>query len=121
MKYSYSTNEENYEGEFDTPEEAAQACFAENPDHHVCWVGEAVRPQPENFIDGDLLIEHIMEQDEFSGDWAEAWPEATKEQKADLDERLKNMFLEWMDAHDLRPSFWNIENPKQFENPNVEE
>lgn len=119
MTYSYSINEENYDGQYDTPEEAAQACFHEYPDREACWVGEAVRPQPEHLITASDVIEHILNfEDQFGWEGAD-WPEASKQELADLDARLTKVMEEWMDAHDLRPKFWNIENARVFKREDI--
>lgn len=107
MSFSYSFNEEDFHGDFNTREEAAKEAFAEDPEINVCWTGENVTPIPENFINAQVLIENIQCQDEFSGEWAENWPDETKEQLEELEKEIQKVFAAWLDKHSLRPAFFN--------------
>lgn len=108
MPFSYSFDEESYSGEYDTREEAAQEAFTERPEAESCYVGESKTPIPENYFTADDIIEVIQNQDDFLGEWAEDWPEANKEQRAELTEQLRSVFSAWLDKHNLRPSFFNV-------------
>jgi len=109
--YSFSRNEENYHGEFETREGAIEKAKAEGLKRF--WTGENVTPDPLDYIDGCDIVENIVCQDEFSGDWAEGWPMTTKEQDEELTEMLRAAFKAWMDKHGLHPTFWNVENVQE--------
>lgn len=109
--YSLSRDEEHYHGEFETREGAIEEAKSEGLKRF--WTGENVRPDPTDFIDGSDVIERIVCQDEFTGDWADGWPEATKEQEAELTGMLRAAFNLWMEKHGLGPKFWNVENVQE--------
>ena len=117
MKYSYSLNDENFTGEYDSPMAAAIEGFLEERDHYdgdVIFVGEISDPVPEAYIDADVILEHITCQDAFLGDHAEGWPEASKEQLEELEKELRAVFIAWMERHDLRPTFWYVNNSRKI-------
>lgn len=114
MKYSYSTDEEHFTGQFDSAEEAATVGFSET-EENTLFVGESVRPTPpedHNFV--DLIIEHVQCQDEYQGDWAENWPDATDAQKEEFEADIRRVFAAWLDKHSLRPAFWTVANVKEY-------
>lgn len=114
--YSYSYDEERYNGTFDTPEEAAQAGFNENDDAESVFVGTNIPPpQPETFIDSDTLILRVKEQEEYNEDWSESWPRVTKDQLDKLTTSLREVFGKWLDEHDQRPAFFTVEKVKQYD------
>ena len=115
MKYAYSHCQEDYHGQFDTPEEAAAAGFDDADSDH-CWVGECHPPtQPEDHIDADLLIEHVSCQDEYNCDWSSDWYAGTSDQEQELTRELRSVFAAWLDRHSLRPGFYMIENAKRYD------
>ena len=120
-KYSYSTDEENYHGEYDSVEAACDGATEEiEADENVVgrhfWVGEQVEPPaPESYWEADLWLEHVACQDEYSGDWADGWDgNSTNEQRAELEAEVRAVMANWLDKYDLRPKFWNIVNPRKF-------
>lgn len=114
-KWSYSRDEEQYFCEFDTKEEAIEALGGEG------WVGRCVPPEEvEKLIDADLILERIQDHDEYSGEWADGWPDCTKEQRDDLTASIQRAFGDWIDRHKLRPKFYNID-PRSIEKINCEQ
>lgn len=107
-QYGFSLDEERYHGFHDSREEAVIAAFEYDPDAKECFTGEIEVPIPENCLSADTLIEDIQCQDEFSGEWAQDWPNNTEDQLKELEENLQKVFGEWLDKHDLRPKFYNI-------------
>lgn len=115
-KYAYSYNEENYQGDCDSREAAAAEAFAEDPEATVIWVGEVVPPpQPEGYWDAEDWIEHVAIQDEYATHWGEDWDGSTKEQRQELETEVRAVLAAWLDRHDMRPTFFNIDNPKKVE------
>lgn len=118
--YSYSFDEENYTGEFDSIDEAIEEARDEADGRDFVYVGKAVRPDPLNFIDGQEVIERIAEADEFCTEWGQGWPEANTEQIAELTEAFHAAFKAWMDKHNLHPTFWNVENAQKYNLANMD-
>ncbi len=110
--YSWSDNQDQYHGEFATREEAIIEGFAES-DHDLIWTGENRSPNPLVGIDGEDVIERVINADDFCVDAAEGWPMRTQEQEDDLTEMLRAAFKSWMDKYNLRPTFWIVENVRQ--------
>jgi hypothetical protein len=111
-KYSFSRDEEHYQGEYDSVAEA----MAEAEGGESLWVGVNVSPPPpEHFFDLDDWIEKVCVQDEYSGHWAEGYlSNATKPQREELEVAVQKVIGEWLDRHDLRPKFWNVADPVQY-------
>lgn len=98
-KYCFSTNEERFEGEYDTRQEAIDEGF-ECTDNDSILTGVA---KPFEFSIADVVIYKLQEMAyEKAGDVSEDWlrkvsPEAQK----DLDEAIKA----WLKRHNLEPKF----------------
>lgn len=118
-KFSVSHREDGgYFGEFDTREEAVFEEFSSEQDELSdeewkqlgCWVGEITPPRcPSSYIDANYVLEHIACQDEYCVDWAENWPNSSKEQEDELTAEFQRVFLTWMEKHNLKPKFFNVE------------
>ena len=113
--YSYSFDEELYDGTFSSVEEAVEAAFNEYPSRNVVWVGENYQPHAEGYIDADLVIEHITCQDEYCVDGADGWPDASKEQLQELTDALQKVVGDWLDKHKLRERFFLVQNVQRIE------
>lgn len=112
-KWGFSLDEEEYQGVFDSIEEAkaeavkeaiASAC---NTEQEIIVAQYRKVTDPEVYVDADLLLEHSGCQDEYGGDWGQTWPGETKEQNQELTEIIQKAYAEWLDRHDLRPK-WGI-------------
>lgn len=117
MQYSYSTNEERYHGDFPTPEAAADEGFAENEEADVIFVGENRIPMPEDCIDGNDVIESVQNHEDFLTEFAEDWHGVSKERREELTNAIRKTFGEWIDKHGLRPTFFTVDNVKEFRRP----
>lgn len=119
-KYTYSTNEEEYSGEYDTPEEAAKECFEQDDDCQACRVGEAVKPELSGGICARKIIDDIIEnrEDEYSGEWAEAWSSMMAKLPNEVYEELNGALAAavdaWVKKHGLEATFFNVENAKTY-------
>lgn len=104
-KYGYSSNGEEFYGDFDSPEAAADEGI--NEEGGSCVVGMFSAPcTPEGCIDAGLILEQVACQDDYCvGDWGSDWPESNKEQEQELTESLRAVFAAWLDKHNLRPTF----------------
>jgi hypothetical protein len=117
-KFSYSFNQENYHGDFETREEAIAEAEAEAVHGGATrfWTGEQVKPwQPEDIWEAYDWLEDVSCQDEYSIDAAEGWDESTKEQREELEAEVRKVMAAWLDRHDLRPKFWLIENVQEHQ------
>lgn len=108
--FSYSLNGELYTGRFETKEEAAyeakNAIEESGLEQETFTVGEADSPvAPESFWDAEQWIEHVACQDDYSHDAADDWDESTKEQREELEAKVRPILAEWLDRHKLRPTF----------------
>lgn len=114
-KYSFSRNEEIYEGTFDSLEAVCDEAAANLGVGATFWVGEQQSPMPpENLWDAELWLEHVACQDDYSGECAEDWGRATKMQRQELEDQIRPILAAWLDRHRLRPNFWTIANPRRF-------
>ena len=111
--YSLSTDEENYNGQYDSIEEAiVEAIQCGNG---IFWVGLCVKPPaPEGYFDAQSYFEHVSDQDEYMGDWGKNWLVSTREQDRELEAEVAAVIGKWLDRHNLRPKFWNISDPIKY-------
>ncbi len=106
-KWGYRTGEV-YVGAYDTPEEAASA-RCEGPDGTV-RVGQYREPRtPESCVDGQDLIDMVLCQDDYDNESGYDELGATAAQVAELTDDVRRVFGEWIDKHDLRPTFGIVE------------
>ncbi len=117
IEYAYSHNEETFHGSFSTEHEAIVEGFA-GTNRAKIWVGEHKPPTPpEQLIDADTVIEAVIEQDEYCGEWSETWPDASEAQMIELTAELRKTFGAWMDKHGLRPTFFTVPEAKEISRP----
>lgn len=99
--WGYSFNEEIYYGYYVTAEDAIAELHGGRG-----WVGQFIAPsEPEGYIDGEDVIEHILCQDEYSGDYAEDAFDCSREVLDDLTLMLQQTFRDWMEKHGVEPGF----------------
>jgi len=111
-KWGYSYDGENYCGFFDTREEAiAEGGF----DGRTIWVGQFRAPECEEYLDAEDLLDKVLCQDDYCGDWEGDAISPTKEQKAELTTEIRALFGRWLDRHDLRPKFGLVDNAEKIE------
>lgn len=88
-------------------------------------MGESHDPSPpESWWDAEDWIEHVLCQDEYSGEWAEGTLSTTKEQREELEAEVRKIMAAWLDRHDLRPKFCKVQNAERVEpreKPTLEE
>lgn len=101
-KWGHTTNEETYHGWFGTWQEAARE--AGKPGETV-KVGQYRSPYASGYIDADLVIEHITEQDDYAGDWADGSFDTSGANLEELTEALRETFDRWVETHGLQPQF----------------
>ena len=117
--YSYSTDEEHYEGQYDSPEDAAADAFDEYPEREEVWVGEIVPPlPPESFLCVADLMDTIQESEEYENEYGDNWHSATPDQLEELEKSLRHTFTTWLLKYKQRPTFFTIRRAKCFKNPN---
>lgn len=115
--YCYSYNEEIFHGRFATAEEAWNAAWGAD-DVETAYVGECVAPsQPELWWNAEDWLEHVSCQDEYSNEWAEDWDRSSKAQRTELEAEVRSVMAAWLDRHNLRPMFYNVENVKERTRP----
>lgn len=110
FKWAISANGEQYnQGDFDTKEDA----IAEGKtfyDGEPFYVGQCIPPsQPESFWNADDWLDHVSQQEGYSGEWAEGWDCSTNEQREELEIAVRMLLSVWLDKYNLRPTFFNIE------------
>lgn len=72
--YSYSVDEESYDGEFDTRDEAIAEAFATYPQHDTVFTGLNVHFEPDYTYAAQAALEQLICQAEDEcGEHAESW------------------------------------------------
>lgn len=113
MKYAYSYDEENFTGEFDSPEAAAEEAFDNDPEMESVYVGEVVKEAAHAFVNARLIVENLQEQAaDDCGEWAEDWLEALQKNKEKLAE-LEQVVGDWIQEQ-YPPTFWTVKNVKEI-------
>lgn len=117
-QYSYSTDEENYHGEYSSREQAAMAGFHENEDYDFIYVGENALPvPPEDIIEASDLIEKVQCHEDYETEWADGWPRVATHQVEELTSEIRKVFAAWLDKYAARPAFWTVEKVMRHERP----
>lgn len=112
-KWGYTRDGENYYGDYDTPEEAAEGGATEEGE--TVTVGIFRDPiAPEQCIDGEHLIEQVLCQDDYCNDWADCTLDCTKQQLDELTKEIQGVFGKWIDRHGLRPAFGLVEETREI-------
>jgi hypothetical protein len=97
--YAYSTDEENFTGEFNSPEEAAADCFHNFSDVDTVFVGIKHTLTAHDFIDPVYLLEKISDEAyNECGSAALEWLDKIQESKAKREE-LKKLIGDWLEAN----------------------
>lgn len=121
--FCYSMDGEMYtSGYFATRADAlAEAMDGAKPGQTI-HIGVAVPVSPLQFdIDGDGVLERIGEHAyDLVGEAAEDWPDATREEAADLGERLTAVLHAWMDETGNGPEFFMVESVEKHLVPEPE-
>ncbi len=112
--FAISSNEERYEGSYETIEEAIEEA-ANGYAYETFWVGKCVPPtQPEQWWDAADWLEHVSCQDSYSGEYAEDWDDSTTEQREELEKEVRAVMASWLDRHKLRPRFFLVEDAVKY-------
>ena len=119
IKYAYSFNGEEYEGPFDSYDEALQAAKDANLDEYhddryeVVYIGECIWYKPH--VSADNVIEAIQDDAyDQAGDFAINYlDDVTKEHRNKLESLLTGIFNIWAKDYGYKPSFFTVENVKE--------
>ena len=113
-KWCYSFNEENYEGDFDTKEQAiAEAMYYykdDEKDQDFIWVGQT--KSLSLGVNVDSVLENLSEEAyDLAGEYAEDYLSNVKlnHQKV-LEERLNFVLESWMKEFKYEPNFFTVVN-----------
>ena len=118
-KFCYSFNEEIYEGEFNSSEEALKEAVkdAENREkfgdgYGEVFIAESVPKNILDYFDAEELIQLLQEKaDEDVGDVAEGWfPIYPLNLEKEVLDDLNKAINDWATKHNLQPSFYGVEN-----------
>lgn len=143
MKYAYSDNEEFFQGEFDTIEEALDEALDCCLDAETIYIGEVNQRTISDYV-SEYTTESLLEcladaaLDEC-GDIAQEWlygPSVPRRQAGELEdvyakriqdyrsakkarlhpltETLKKVLEVWADAEGEQPRFWHASNVREF-------
>lgn len=117
-EWSVSGDSERFDGAYSSKEEAIAEGRSMYPDRSF-WIGRNSPPtQPEDLWEARDWLEHVSVQDDYAGEWAEDWDDSNDEQIAELEAEVRKVMAAWLDRHDLRPRFFNID---QMERISVDE
>lgn len=113
-KYAFSFNEEeNYQGAYDTVEEAIEAAKMENTEYDVVYIGERMEFQP--VVDPDDVIEELQQlaYDEAL-DFSDDYLNCSRKDIQLLGDMLTEAFNKWAKDTNNEPSFFVVENIEAY-------
>jgi rubrerythrin len=114
MKYCYSTNEENYHGDFETRDEALSEARAMEPDE-VVYTAQCVKFVPHISVN-DVFDQLMCEAVDHSGEVAEEWLSFTpKEERQELEDCLNGVLNLWMEKTNNKPHFYGVVDVQRHE------
>lgn len=74
------------------------------------YVGDAVTPNPESYVDVDSVLEQMGERaSDDCGESADDYPDVSKDAKRELEDALKA----WARKH-CTPRFWRVKNVREY-------
>jgi hypothetical protein len=118
-KWCYSFNEEDFEGDFETKEDAiGEAIYYYKDceeDQDFIWIGQA--KEISFGVDVDTIIENLGE-DAYDqvGEYAKDYLyDVTTSHQAILEERLNEVLVTWMKEFKYEPNFWTVENVQKID------
>jgi hypothetical protein len=118
-KWCYSFNGENFEGDFDTEEQAiAEAIWYykdDEKDQDFIWVGQTQAISVG--VNVDSLLENLGEEAyEQAGEYAEDYLTNVKiEHQKVLEEKLNSVLATWMKEFKYEPNFWTVKNVEKID------
>jgi hypothetical protein len=103
----------SYDGEYYSGRSASRGeAIAADP--AARFVGQYEAPQLESYLSAELLIDNVLCQDDYCGDWADGSLAATKEQLAELTDAVRLLFRDWVERHGLMPQFGIVRMPEEI-------
>lgn len=116
VTYSYSTDNEHFYGDFETPEAAAEECFINYSDVDNCYVGINCKYSAHEYVDIRYLLEKIGEEAESEcGESAIDWLDGIKENKEKRNE-LAKIIGDFLEAHDP-VTFFRVHEFEEYQRP----
>ncbi len=114
ITYSYRSNNSGmFYGRYDSREAAARDGMIHTELQSI-EVGQNEEPiSPEQLIDGNDIIEHILNSDEYTGDYVD-WPGASKDQIAELTFEVQATILKWVTKHGLEANHFKVVDVQPF-------
>lgn len=112
-KYSISTDGENFNGKYDTEEEAVSDGVSHG---YTSFHVGALRPptQPEYFWNACDWLEMVSCQDDYGGEWAEDWDNSTKQEREELEKEVRDVLRRWLDKYSNRPTHFCVDNSVEY-------
>lgn len=121
-KWCYSLNDENYEGAFDTKEEAIEAAKEEFINDCLTlhegtefFVGQVVNPTIS--FDAERIIEEI-DENFFAqcGEYADGWYSGiSNEDEKILQDKMEELLVWWVEKTNNKPCFYRVENVERIQ------
>lgn len=113
LTYSYSTDDELYHGEFDSPDAAAADAFYDDPELEAASVGENRKHTAHFYVSADRILEDVTERayDEC-GEASEDWLDGVMH-NVDKKAELEKLVGDWLQAQES-PNFWRVANTRQI-------
>ena len=111
--YSYSIEDELYNGEFDSPDTAAAEAFYDYPELEAVSIGENRKHTAHRYVSADRILEDVTERayDEC-GEASEDWLDGVMH-NVDLKAELERLVGDWLQAQEP-PNFWRVANTRQI-------
>lgn len=115
MSFCYSTDGEDFFGEFERQSDAIGAALKETKDGELFWIAENRIPiQPEDWWCAEDWLEHVSVQDDYAGDLASSWDMSSEKQRQELEELIRSVLRDWLDRHGLRPTHYCVDDATRY-------
>lgn len=107
--------------EYETKEEALKEGIKAREGNELLRIGQQESVGASG-IDIDLLIENVAENtiDEFSEVGEGYLDDVTTEHREELEEKLNEVFFEWVNKYGYNPNFYRVVNIEEIEEEEVE-
>lgn len=99
-------------GCYETREEAIQAAIEGMEETESLEIGQTFQvilyrdPEPpEKYFDVESFFDHLMDQDDYLGEYTDQWFDSLKPHHGELEQAIRGVIAEWLKKHSLHPSF----------------
>ena len=113
--FTSGTFEEKKEALIDAQKEGI-ARIEEDEKLNTIYLATADSPNNKRFFpDASLITEHMaLQVEDVGGEYADEYPNVSKEAEEELTEQLEALLVKWCDKHEVIPAFYTVSDSEPY-------